>query len=184
MGEVVDDVHLSTQELQRVLAAAIVHERVQLAGGDWTDWYLDAKQVTWGSDGYLAALAIDDLINDMDLAGRFDAIGGVSYGGAPMALECGDGWGVPSFAIRNEAKDHGMRSRIVGPLVRGMRVVLVEDVVTTFNSLLSAVEAVQNVGAVPVAAVCLVNRGINPNLRQVCDIPFASVFLPADLGVS
>lgn len=182
--DVVDEFTLATEELKRVLGAAIVHDRVQLAGGDWADWYLDAKQVTWGTDGYLASLAIDVLIEGLGLAGGFDAIAGVSYGGAPMALECAHGWGVPAVAVRNEAKDYGMRNRIVGPLVSGMRVVLVEDVVTTFNSLLSAVEAIQNAGAVPVAAVCLVNRGVNPNLRQVCDIPFASVFLPADLGVS
>lgn len=184
MDELVDEVTLATRELQRVLTEAIVHGEVQLASGNWTNWYLDAKQVTWGTDGYLAALAIDELIDGMDLPGHFDAIGGVSFGGTPMALECANAWGVPSFAVRNERKDYGMRNRIVGPLERGARVVLVEDVVTTFSSLLSAMEVVQNAGAIPVAAVCLVNRGMNPKLRMVCDVPFASVFLPADLGVS
>lgn len=167
--------------LNKLLRASILHGRVQLASGDWTDWYLDAKQVTWGTDGFLATVAVADIIGFIGI--EFDAIGGVSFGGAPMALGCASNLAVPSFAIRNERKDHGRLNRIVGPLQAGSRVVLVEDVVTTFASLLSAIEVVHEAGSTVVATVCLVNRG-NPHLKTVYgDIPFVPVFLPADLGV-
>ncbi len=167
-------------ELNKALRACIVHEPVKLVSGVWSDWYLDAKQVTWGAFGHLAVLAVSDIIDVPDV--EFEAIGGVSFGGAPMALGCASTRAIPSFAIRNEVKDYGTRSRIVGPLQAGDRVWLVEDVVTTFTSLLSAIEVVEEAGAMVVGTVCLVNRG-NPHLTSIHDVPFVPVFLPADLGV-
>lgn len=169
--------------LIKALADTVERGQIELASGTWTDWYLDAKQVTWGDQGFLATLAVEDVLCSHVLSQvQFNAIGGVSFGGAPMALGCASSMGVACFAVRNEAKGHGTRSRIVGPLNAGDRVVLVEDVVTTFASLISAIEAVQDVGGIVVAVVCLVNRG-NPDLTSVCGIPFVSVITPAQLGI-
>lgn len=153
----------------------------QLSSGEQTDWYLDAKQVTWGIDGFLANAAVLEAIQSRGIV--CDAIGGVSFGGAPMALGCAFAQDKPSFAVRNVVKDHGTASRIVGPLQPGQRVVLVEDVVTTFASLISAIQAVFDFGAIVVGAVCLVNQG-NPNVHVLCeDIPFVSIVTLAELGV-
>ena len=54
--------------------------------------------------------------------------------------------GLPSVFVRKEVKGHGLGRRIEGGDVAARRVALVEDMVTTGGSSLSAVEALRGVG--------------------------------------
>ena len=55
---------------------------------------------------------------------------------------------VRAFTVRKEAKQHGTGKLIEGPFVRGDRVAIIEDVITTGGSALRAVEAVRAAGGV------------------------------------
>lgn len=76
-----------------------------------------------------------------------DVVAGVESAGIPhsSALAYAAGW--PSVFVRKEAKEHGLGRRIEGGDVTGRDVALVEDVVTTGGSSLSAVEALREAGA-------------------------------------
>lgn len=77
-----------------------------------------------------------------------DVIGGVEAAGIPHSAALGFAMQKPSVFIRKEAKGHGTKKRVEGGDVTGLRVVLVEDLVTTGGSSLAAIEALRVEGAV------------------------------------
>ena len=67
--------------------------------------------------------------------------------------------GKPSFAIRKEAKGHGVGGRVAGVLEPGQRVVVVEDTATSGGSLLEALPAVTELDCPIVAVSLMLDRG-------------------------
>mgnify|MGYP001564465856 CR=1 FL=1 len=65
----------------------------------------------------------------------------------------------PSVFVRKEEKDHGTKKRVEGGNVKGKRVLLLEDLVTTGSSSLSGVRALRNEGAIVKDCLVIVNYG-------------------------
>lgn len=89
------------------------------------------------------------------------------------------------FAVRKSAKGRGTNQRIEGALLgEGVRVLLVEDCVTTGASLFEAYEVVVGTGAEVVGAVTMVDRGdgVAPILATK-GIPYSAVITYRDLGI-
>ncbi len=74
-------------------------------------------------------------------------IAGVESAGIPHSSALAFSAGRPSVFVRKAAKEHGLARRIEGGDVGGHRAILVEDMVTTGGSSLSAVEALRAAGA-------------------------------------
>jgi len=74
-------------------------------------------------------------------------IAGVESAGIPHSSALAFATGQPSVFVRKAAKEHGLGRRIEGGDVAGRRTVLVEDMVTTGGSSLSAVDALRDAGA-------------------------------------
>jgi orotate phosphoribosyltransferase len=67
---------------------------------------------------------------------------------------------ISAFIVRKDQKAHGLQKKIEGPVLkRGMKVVVVEDVITTGSSVLKAIQAIEETGAQVVSVVALVDRG-------------------------
>jgi len=66
--------------------------------------------------------------------------------------------GIPMLMIRKAQKGYGTSKLIEGELKEGNRVIVVEDVTTTGNSLLKAVRAVQDNGGVVERTFVIVDR--------------------------
>lgn len=77
----------------------------------------------------------------------FDVIAGIETAGIPHSTALGYMLEKPSVFIRKKLKDHGTKSRIEGGSVKGKRVLLIEDHVSTGMSSLAGVEALRGVGA-------------------------------------
>lgn len=77
----------------------------------------------------------------------FDIVAGVEAGGIPHSAALGYLMNKPSVFVRKQAKDHGTKKMVEGGNVRGKRVLLVEDLVTTGSSSLAAVESLRQEGA-------------------------------------
>jgi orotate phosphoribosyltransferase len=60
--------------------------------------------------------------------------------------------------VRKEPKGHGTGSRIEGDLAAGTKVAIIEDTVTTGGSARKAIEAVREVGAIPVVVLTIADR--------------------------
>ncbi len=108
--------------------------------------YVDNRALIFHPDAWRAVIkGFQALIDARDL--RFDVIAGVAVGGVPHSSALAFSAGCPSVFIRKEAKGHGKGNRIEGGGVLGRSVLLVEDLVTTGGSSLSAVAALRAAGA-------------------------------------
>ena len=81
-----------------------------------------------------------------------------------------------------EGKAHGLQRRIEGPDVVGKRVLAVEDTSTTGGSVLTAVEALKEAGAIVVGVAVIVERGAKDAIEAAGYKYFAAYQL-ADLGL-
>ena len=127
-----------------------------------------------------------ELVADLD----FDAVGGMTMGADPIAAAmlhaaAAQGRRLDAFVIRKEAKAHGLQRRIEGPDIAGRRVLVVEDTTTTGGTPLTALAAVREVGAIPVAVATIADRSTGAGEKIEADgAPYRSLFSLADLGLS
>lgn len=76
-----------------------------------------------------------------------EVIAGVATAGIPHAALVADALGLPMIYVRSEAKKHGLSNQIEGKCAPGSRVVVIEDLVSTGGSSLTAVSALRNAEA-------------------------------------
>ncbi len=157
-----------------------------LVSGQKSSYYLDGKQITLHSTGLrLISLGLMELLKDVE----FDAIGGMSIGADPiiggvLAVAGEQGRDLAGFLVRKEAKGHGTKRFLEGPLQPGSKVVIVDDVITTGGSSIQAIERVQEFGAEVVHVVAVVDRlqGGAAAFGKLA-LPFSPLLTIRDLGV-
>jgi uridine monophosphate synthetase len=89
---------------------------------------------------------------------KFDLVAGVPYAALPISAVAALRLGKPLIYPRKEVKQHGTGQNIEGAFQPGQRVVVLEDVITSGGSLLTAVERMHGAGLVVEDAVVLVDR--------------------------
>lgn len=138
-------------------------KRVTLASGRESDFFIDCKQTILTAEGHaLCGALMYQMLADLP---ECDAVGGVELGGCPLAsavslVSFQEGRNLPALYVRKAKKDHGSQRLVEGDraLFPGIRVVLLEDVVTTGGSSLKAVESLTSAGAKVVGIAALVDR--------------------------
>jgi orotate phosphoribosyltransferase len=174
------------QRLMELVEGALVREETVLASGRRSSFYFDGKLVTLQAEGayLLARHLLDTLPPD-----SYDAIGGLTMGADPIAaavaaLSFELGTPKTAFIVRKEHKAHGRMKQIEGPLQSGARVVIVDDVATSGQSILDAVHAVEKEQCQVVAVVALVDRMQGAGeLFSSQGYSFLPVFTALELGV-
>jgi orotate phosphoribosyltransferase len=116
-----------------------------------------------------------------------DSVGGLTMGADPVSYAIAyasalAGAPMRCFAVRKEAKGHGMGKRIEGSFRQGDRVVVIEDSMTTGGSALNAAAAIRAEGGTVVGALTLVDReeGARDALAAV-GIPLVAFTTAAEL---
>lgn len=117
-----------------------------LASGKQANYYIDCRMTTLSGRG---AYLIGRLFYDMIAPLHVDAVGGMSMGADPivssiLSASAEAGHPLNGFLVRKETKKHGAARQIEGHIAPWMRIVLVEDVVTTGGSVLQAVEIIRH----------------------------------------
>lgn len=142
---------------------SFARKRVVLASGKESDFFIDCKQTALTAEGH--ALVGELMLQALSSLPECGAVAGVALGGCPLAsavslISHQTGRGLPALYVRKEQKDHGSAKLVEGDraLTEGLRVVLLEDVITTGGSSLKAVDALASVGASVVGIVALVDR--------------------------
>ena len=79
--------------------------------------------------------------------GKPDVIAGVATGAIGIGALVAEYLGLPFVYVRPEAKKHGRQNQIEGFLEKGQNVVVVEDLISTGNSSLVAVDALKEAEA-------------------------------------
>ena len=91
--------------------------------------------------------------------GQVDAIAGVASGAIPQGALVADELNLPFVYVRSKPKDHGLENLIEGELRPGMKVVVIEDLVSTGGSSLKAVEALRQNGCEVIGMVASFTYG-------------------------
>ena len=91
--------------------------------------------------------------------GEVDAIAGVATGAIPQGALVADALNLPFVYVRSTPKDHGLENLIEGELRPGMKVVVIEDLISTGGSSLKAVEAIRRDGCEVIGMVASFTYG-------------------------
>ncbi len=79
--------------------------------------------------------------------GKPDIIAGVATGAIAIGMLVAQYLNIPFIYVRPEAKKHGRKNQIEGHLDKGKSIVVIEDLISTGNSGLKAVNALRESGA-------------------------------------
>jgi len=91
---------------------------------------------------------------------EINAIAGVATAGIPQGTLVADELTLPFVYVRSESKGHGLKNRIEGKIEKGQKVLLIEDLVSTGGSSLSAAEALREAGAKVIGIVAVFTYGL------------------------
>jgi orotate phosphoribosyltransferase len=176
---------IKSELIEQIKQKAVVHGKVILSSGKEADYYVDLRRVTLDAVAApLVGQAMLDATKDLD----FDAVGGLTLGADPVATAMmhvakENGRVLNSFVVRKEGKAHGLQRRIEGPDVKGKKVLAVEDTSTTGGSVLTAVQALQEAGAIVVGVAVVVDRGAGKKIEDA-GLKYVSVVSLQELGLA
>ncbi len=87
-------------------------------------------------------------------------IAGAATAGVPWAAMVADRLHLPLAYVRPTPKNHGMGRQVEGPMAKGHRVVLIEDLISTGMSSLKCADALRAEGAEVPAVLALFSYGL------------------------
>jgi len=177
---------LRTAVLELIRDKGLRHfdEPLQLSSGEYSQDFIDAKlALARGEDLATACRAMAEIVAEAGV--EFDAVGGLTLGADQfahgVAIVTGAGW----FVIRKQPKGRGTDQWVEGtPLGPGVRVLLVDDIVTTGGSIQKAHERVDAEGAEVVFAITTVDRGeVARTYFEERAIPYEPLLTYRDLDI-
>ena len=144
-----------------------------LASGKTSNYYFNCKTTTMDPEGmYLIGNILFEMLVDADVS----AAGGLTLGADPIAnslslISYQNKRPIKSFVVRKDAKNHGTRSGIEGNITPGERVVIIDDVITTGGSTITAIEIAREAGLKVERVIALVDReeGGRENIKKYID---------------
>ncbi len=109
--------------------------------------------------------------------GEAEALAGVATAGIPQGVLAADQLELPFMYVRSKPKEHGMTNMVEGEVVKGQKVVVVEDLVSTGGSSLKAVAALELMGLDVIGLIAVFTYGFDET-REVfakASLPFVSL---------
>jgi orotate phosphoribosyltransferase len=138
---------------------ALVIGDVTLASGQRAQYYVDARRALLLPGPFLALGEL--VLEEAERLGA-SAVGGPTLGADPIAcaaLSASGGPALKGFFVRKERKEHGLQRWIEGPPIHdGERALVVEDVVTSGGSLITAIERLHDEGIELAGALAVLDR--------------------------
>ncbi|HET9154007.1 MAG TPA: orotate phosphoribosyltransferase [Solirubrobacterales bacterium] len=137
---------------------SLILGEVTLASGAVAQYYVDARRTLMRPAGFRAA---GELIAEVAHEVGATAVGGPATAAIPpacAAIAVPAGRDLVAFFVRGARKEHGLQRWVEGPVEAGMRVLVIEDTVTTGGSTAQAIERVKEEGLEAVGVVAVVDR--------------------------
>lgn len=169
---------------KQIIKKAVVHGKVTLSSGKEADYYVDLRRITLD---HKAAPLVGKVMLKLTRKVKYEAVGGLTLGADPVATAMmhvagRKGRKLNAFVVRKEEKAHGLQRRIEGPDLVGKRVLAVEDTSTTGGSVLTAVKALEEAGAIVVGVAVIVERGAKEAI-EAAGYKYYAAYQLADLGL-
>jgi orotate phosphoribosyltransferase len=131
-----------------------------LVSGRTSPYYFDCKPTTLNPEGMnLIGGIIFEMLGDADVT----AAGGLTLGADPIAnalsvISFQRGRPIRSFIVRKDVKEHGTKRAVEGDVQTGDRVLIIDDVITTGGSTLTAIERARQSGLIVDRVIALIDR--------------------------
>ena len=169
---------------RRLVERAYLEGDFVLRSGRRSRYYLDKYRFETDPE-LLAGLGSEIAALQRERAPQADLLAGPELGAVPLAAVTSVESGLPYVIVRKAAKDYGTANRLEGVHEAGMRVCVVEDVVTSGGALLDAVAALREAELDVCAAICVVDREEGGAAAvAAAGVPFHPLFTVSDLGVT
>ncbi len=174
--------------LELLRERSIRHGEFTLASGERSSWYVDCRPTTMSARGQRA-------IGRLGLAAIRQAgwepvaVGGLTMGADPVAYAVAAAsielpTPIDAFSVRKAPKDHGTSKRIEGNFVAGAKVVVIEDVITSGGSALSAIEAVRAEGGEVLGVLAVLDREAGGRQKiEATGVPVLALMTATELGL-
>jgi orotate phosphoribosyltransferase len=145
-------------------------KEVTLTSGRKSDFFIDCKQTVLTAQGHnlIGEIIYHKIVDTFPCC---EAVAGVELGGCPIAsavslisnLDHNAQFytkNLPALYIRKNQKDHGSKRLIEGDrsIHAGMKVIILEDVITTGGSTLAAVKILKEAGLNVIGIITIVDR--------------------------
>jgi orotate phosphoribosyltransferase len=85
-------------------------------------------------------------------------LGALEMGGIPIATALSLKTGIPVVFIRKEAKSYGTCKFAEGPDIKGKKICLIEDVITTGGQVVESTQMLRDAGAMVDDVLCVIDR--------------------------
>lgn len=139
---------------------ALRYGEFTLSSGIKSSYYFDGRLISLHPEGayWLGKAFLKEI-----RAHNISAVGGPAMAAIPLVTAVAltsqiEGTPVQAFFVRPEAKAHGTGQQIEGRLESGSRVMIVDDVCTSGNSLLMAIQAAQEAGCLVAKVMVILDR--------------------------
>jgi orotate phosphoribosyltransferase len=136
----------------------------KLVSGRESFYYFDCKATTLNPVGVaLIGKAMFEKLRESIVSGEVQALGGLTLGADPISVSTaiaayGEGFFVSPLIVRKEPKKHGTQKWIEGDLENVKDVIVIDDVITTGGSTITAIERMRESGLNVVCAAVIIDR--------------------------
>lgn len=111
-----------------------------------------------------------------------ELLGGLEMGGIPIATALSLKSQIPCRFIRKQAKDYGTRRLCEGGEVKGRKICLIEDVITTGGQVIQSTKELRALGAEISQVLCVIFRGEDLQALTEAQLKVQWLFKKEDLA--
>ncbi len=163
---------------KKIMEVAYITGEFKLRSGQTSHEYFDKYRFE-SQPTLLKAIALELkklLPNDTEVLGALET------GGIPLATALSLETGLPVVFVRKQAKDYGTCKFAEGVDIKGKKLCVIEDVITTGGQVVESTQALRNEGAVIDQVLCVILRADNtPKPLLDLDLKLGPVFKMQEL---
>lgn len=112
---------------------------------------------------------------------EIDALAGLEMGGIPIATALSLETGLPCTFVRKKAKDYGTRLFAEGLDIKGKKLCVIEDVITTGGQAVISTNDLRSVGAIVENVLCVIHRGADSKAFEDIGVKMRPLFTKDEL---
>lgn len=100
---------------------------------------------------------------------EFEIVAGTATAGIPHAAWIAEKLELPMIYVRGKAKDHGKENLVEGIIKEGQKAIVIEDLVSTGESSINSVRAIQNAGGQVTHVFSIITYGIEKGKQNFAE---------------
>jgi orotate phosphoribosyltransferase len=146
---------MDKKELIRLLkeCGAIQFGQFVLTSGATSDYYIDIKKASTNPN------ILKKIAKSMaEYTEGYDLLAGMELGAVPLVVALSLETNIPYVIIRKEKREHGTGKQIEGGDVKGKRVLVIEDVITSGGSVVKTINIIREKQGIVDEVLAVVDR--------------------------